>query len=85
MSTPKSRLHAYFHSRKQQQPIYSTAAIQLPADSGLGPPKLGLVTMRTMYVSTVTLPDSTIYTSEAFPRKKDAEQDAARIAMEKVA
>ncbi|XP_030476444.1 COP9 signalosome complex subunit 6b-like [Syzygium oleosum] len=62
----KTKLQMYAHKRKVSQPVYDTIIVRS---------KFGKA-----FESTVSI-DGDCFTSEIFPKKKDAEKDAARLAL----
>jgi hypothetical protein len=88
MSTPKAKLHQVY-ANTGKRCVYETRAVVVEQAAPVVSPDglldfTGVKEERPTFECTLHLPDGSTFLSGSFSRKKDAEQEAARLALQKV-
>jgi hypothetical protein len=88
MSTPKAKLHQVY-ANTGKRCVYETRAVVVEQAAPVVSPDglldfTGIKEERPTFECTLHLPDGSTFLSGSFSRKKDAEQEAARLALQQV-
>jgi hypothetical protein len=88
MSTPKAKLHQVY-ANTGKRCVYETRAVAVEQAAPVVSPDglldfTGIKEERPTFECTLRLPDGSTFLSGSFSRKKDAEQEAARLALQQV-
>jgi hypothetical protein len=88
MSTPKAKLHQVY-ANTGKRCVYETRAVVVEQAAPVVSPDglldfRGIKEERPTFECTLHLPDGSTFLSGSFSRKKDAEQEAARLALQQV-